>query len=201
MRKMLVFWLLGFSGALLFAAPAQKDSTAQKTAVAQKYIIFQPDTTAKKDTAAIKKDTLARKDTSVAKAPAVRPDSAKAGADSAALAEEKILSECVGMDPVHPISPRKFDEVNGVLGRRVGKVMSHYLDLFAQNKALRGKLVINFVISAEGKVTFSKIIENSLKNRDLEDRALEAVSQALFPAIDKGTKPVLVRYPLYFFPW
>lgn len=203
-----LFVLIAFSTQAATAKKSKKNAEKPGATAVSSDSSVKKDTTVKKDST-VKKDTSSAKDTlakdTLKKAQPLL-DSAKSLVDSAlAMASRNKptdLKDCVEMDPANPIVGRKFDQVNMVLGRDIGKLMSRYLELNRKNKDLKGKLLIDFIIDKAGKVTDVKFKANTLNNKELEDKVMAVVSAAVFPsagALDVNS--VIVHYPIYFFPW
>jgi hypothetical protein len=63
-----------------------------------------------------------------------------------------------------------------------------------------GKVTLSFKIMPSGKLDDLKIVSNTLKNDKLEKIIFKEFSKCRFKAVDADTKPVLMTYPLLFFP-
>jgi TonB family protein len=89
----------------------------------------------------------------------------------------------------------------GELGRTV---RSHLQELATCSKSgeepVSGRIVVDFVIDAQGRVERSSIRDNTTDDRDVESCVGEQACRWTFTAPRDGGK-ALVSYPLHFFPY
>lgn len=85
------------------------------------------------------------------------------------------------------------DVVRDVIFKHIGEVKHCYELELEKNQDLAGRVMVNFTISAEGKVTESKIDKTTLRNEAAEKCIVEAVRTWEFPKPKGGI--VTVTYP------
>jgi hypothetical protein len=88
------------------------------------------------------------------------------------------------------------EEVDRVVKSRKGTIQACYQKAVNRDRSLAGKLVVNFRISAEGKVTSARIEpgKSSLRNAEVESCVKRQIQGLKFPA--KGG--AVVNYPFIF---
>ncbi len=88
------------------------------------------------------------------------------------------------------------EEVDRVVKSRKGTIQACYQKAVNRDRSLAGKLVVNFRISADGKVTSARIEpgKSSLRNAEVESCVKRQIQGLKFPA--KGG--AVVNYPFIF---
>ena len=106
---------------------------------------------------------------------------------TARAAEEATVQGSLGKDQIRP-----------VIQQHIGEVKQCYEAQLQKNKSLAGRVMVNFTIGTDGKVTDSRISETTLKNPDCEKCIADAVQSWQFPK-PRGGK-VVVNYPFVLAP-
>lgn len=88
-------------------------------------------------------------------------------------------------------------EVNKVIGRRMGAIKGCYERALRRDPNLKGKLVIRFTISGSGRVTTARAVENGL-TPDVGDCVVSAFKRFRFPQPDGGS--LTMESPFMFLP-
>lgn len=88
--------------------------------------------------------------------------------------------------------------ISAATHKNSGRLISIYNNLLQRNPNLQGNLIVEFVISPEGKVVKCHVLTSSLGNADFEKSLVEEILRWKFPAVERGSTTVL--YPLSFFP-
>ena len=101
-----------------------------------------------------------------------------------------------------PVKPAQMDErstraISRVVAAHTGAIRYAYNRELRKNPALRGKIVLRFTISPDGRVIRCSVERSSMNWKPLEGTLVNMVLKWKFPAIPKGT--VTVRYPFVFF--
>jgi TonB family protein len=68
----------------------------------------------------------------------------------------------------------------------------------AANPSISGKLLVEFVIGADGRVVSAKVKQSDLNNPRLESCVLTVIKMKRYPK-PEGGKIVVVRYPFHFY--
>lgn len=87
--------------------------------------------------------------------------------------------------------------ITSVIQRNLEPIKSCYQSQIAAFPNLGGKVLVKFVISAEGSVTSAEIAGSSLANAEVESCILYSFKRMTFAAPDDGGV-VIVSYPLIF---
>lgn len=83
--------------------------------------------------------------------------------------------------------------IRDVIQKHIGEVKHCYEAELEKNKDLAGKLMVNFTIGTDGKVTESKLDQTTLHNAVVEKCVVESVRSWEFPKPKGGV--VKVTYP------
>ncbi|MFQ5603225.1 MAG: TonB family protein [bacterium] len=94
------------------------------------------------------------------------------------------------------LGKRSEESVRTVMLAYTGRMTYIYNKYLKQNPDMSGKLVVEVVIAANGKVESTKIITSTMNNSDFDREILNLIRRWKYPAIDNGT--VTVTYPLFF---
>ena len=117
--------------------------------------------------------------------------------NSCKIARSFVLFRLEPISVIHPVSkaaaPRSKDVVRDVIFKHIGEVKHCYELELEKNQDLAGRVMVNFTISADGKVTESKIDKTTLRNETVEKCIVEAVRTWEFPKPKGGI--VTVTYP------
>lgn len=93
---------------------------------------------------------------------------------------------------------RSEEEVTIVFDQNKSKLYSIYNRERRRNPGLKGKIVLEITIAANGKVTAVKVISSELNSPSLESRLISRIKMFNFGA--QNVKSVTVRYPIEFLP-
>ena len=88
-------------------------------------------------------------------------------------------------------------DVNKIIGQRMGAVKGCYERALRRDPTLKGKLVIRFTISGSGKVTAARAVQNELTS-EVGECVSEAFKRFRFPQPDGGT--LTMESPFMFLP-
>lgn len=88
-------------------------------------------------------------------------------------------------------------QIKHVIGRNEAQVTACYERELKSSPGLRGKVVVGFVIGADGRVRPPRIVRNTTRNRDMLPCIKRAVRSWRFP---KAQGPADVEYPFSFKP-
>ena len=88
-------------------------------------------------------------------------------------------------------------EVNKVIGRRMGAIKGCYERALRRDPNLKGKLVVRFTISGSGRVTTARTVENGL-TPEVGDCVVSAFKRFRFPQPDGGS--LTMESPFMFLP-
>jgi len=91
---------------------------------------------------------------------------------------------------------RSEDSVRKVLRRYTGRLTYIYNKYLKHNPDLRGKMVVEVAIAADGSVARATLLTSSMQNADFEREILNFVRRWKYDPIDRGE--VTVTYPLFF---
>ncbi len=91
----------------------------------------------------------------------------------------------------------KSDIAKIVINRNAVKYMKCYNDAVLNQPELTGKIVVNFIISSEGRIDKASIKRSSINNKTMEECVRNVFSKMLFPD-PKGGGIVIVTQPLIF---
>ena len=91
---------------------------------------------------------------------------------------------------------RDPEVINGVVASHKTSIRMSYEKFLKRNPDLAGKITVRFTISASGRVTMVKIIENTTGNPDLEQEIMRKIRMWQFESISEGD--VTVSYPFVF---
>jgi len=95
------------------------------------------------------------------------------------------------------VGQRSAESLRNVILNTMGRFEYVYTKYLKRNPDLRGKIVIEITIDADGLVTDSHIVESTINDPDFERDVVNIVRRWRFEPIDKGT--VTVQYPLLFY--
>lgn len=93
---------------------------------------------------------------------------------------------------------RSEEELSVVFDQNKAKLYREYNRARQKNIALKGRLIIELTISAQGKVTSARIVSSELGDPRLERKILARVKGFKFKARD--VEPITVTYPIEFVP-
>jgi len=104
--------------------------------------------------------------------------------------------------PAHRRRPRKFSVRGGLSAKIIRRIVKRhknevrycYVKELSSSPGLKGKVVINFIISGKGRVVMSRVQASTLRNRAVEICVKRAVRRWLFPR-PRGGGIVIVDYP------
>ena len=88
-------------------------------------------------------------------------------------------------------------DIDAYVRRNLAKVLWCYQKGLEKNPELVGRVVFNFVISANGDVISSKVLKTTLGNAEIENCVAEQIQKIKFPK-PKGDGIVFVNYPFTF---
>lgn len=91
---------------------------------------------------------------------------------------------------------RTQESVARVVGRIQGQLQYIYQKHLKKNVNFRGKVVVEFTISADGKIINARIRESTTNNSAFDNEILRAVKRLKFPNIPKGNATFV--YPFVF---
>ena len=107
----------------------------------------------------------------------------------------------IGGEPILPkpvvVGGIDNHEVEEGIGKHMDAINACYQAARADSPKLRGKVLVKFTISKDGKVNGAETRSTSLRNEGAETCLNEAVAQATFPALESG-KIAIVQYPFVF---
>ena len=111
--------------------------------------------------------------------------------------------EAVGSLSEEYVAPERREErstrtIGRVVAAHTGSIRYAYNRELRKKPSLRGKIVLTFTISSEGKVTECHIEKSAMNWPPLEKSLVKMVRTWRFPEIPEGD--VTVRSPLVFFP-
>ncbi len=89
------------------------------------------------------------------------------------------------------------EQIKNVVQQHSDDTRKCYSDELAQNPALAGKIVINFVVGKDGKVISTKILESTMNNEKVEQCVSAQVASWQFPSFE-GDNQISVDYPFVF---
>ena len=95
-------------------------------------------------------------------------------------------------------SVRSEEEVSIIFDRNKSKLQSIYNRERRKNPGLRGKIVLELTIGADGSVTSARVISSELNSPELEKKLLARIKLFNFGA--KNVKSVTVTFPIEFLP-
>jgi len=94
------------------------------------------------------------------------------------------------------LGQRSEESVRSVLRSYQGRLTYIYNKYLKRNPELQGKMVVEVVISARGRVSNVKLVSSSMNQPDFEREILNFVKKWKYASIDRGQ--VTVTYPLFF---
>lgn len=94
------------------------------------------------------------------------------------------------------VGQRSEDSVRGILMSYTGRLTYIYNKYLKHNPDLRGKIVVEVEIAANGRVSGVTIISSTLPNEEFVQEILTFIRRWRYEPIDQGT--VTVVYPLFF---
>lgn len=100
----------------------------------------------------------------------------------------------LGVDGARSITPR---QIKHVIDRNQAQVTACYERELKSSPGLRGKVVVGFVIGADGRVRPPRVVRNTTRNRDMLPCIKRAVRSWRFPTAEG---PADVEYPFAFKP-
>jgi len=95
-------------------------------------------------------------------------------------------------------SGRNYGVISAAIHQKKGRLTHVYNRLLQNDENLQGNLIIEFVISPQGRVIKSTILTSSIGNPVFERALMKEIRRWKFPAVKTGQTTVL--YPLSFFP-
>ncbi len=90
-------------------------------------------------------------------------------------------------------------EIEAVFKQKMGLFIRCYQRELQRNPALRGKVVVRFVVDREGSVAHAHLRATSIENAVVEECVVDEVKRTRFPRPEGGGS-VVVSYPLNFEP-
>ena len=87
--------------------------------------------------------------------------------------------------------------IDSYVRKSVGEIRQCYENELAKDPKLAGRVLINFVISASGDVSSSKVLRTTLGNAEVEKCVAGVIKKIKFPK-PKGGGIVFVNYPFVF---
>ncbi len=97
-------------------------------------------------------------------------------------------------------SSRSFNEITNVLSGTVSNIMKVYTKLQKKDPSLSGRITVNFIILTTGEITNLNISSRTIKSRKLRQSVTNEFQSCKFKKVSPDNKPVLMTYPLLFFP-
>ncbi|HEX9654626.1 MAG TPA: AgmX/PglI C-terminal domain-containing protein [bacterium] len=94
------------------------------------------------------------------------------------------------------LGKRSEESVRGVMMSYTGRLTYIYNKYLKKNPELRGKIVVDVTIAADGSVSSAKVASSTVSDEEFEREILNFVRRWKYPPIDEGT--VTVSYPLFF---
>jgi len=94
------------------------------------------------------------------------------------------------------LGKRSEDSVRQVMLSYTGRLTYIYNKYLKHNPELRGKLVVEVVIAADGSVSTVKIVSSNMNHPEFEREVVNFIRKWKYEPIDEGT--VTVSYPLFF---
>ena len=91
------------------------------------------------------------------------------------------------------------EQIRGVVRNNMKAIRGCYNRLLAEQPALRGRVMVRFVIGPEGAVEAAMVEDSTVPSDPLERCVVDVVTQMTFPVPDEGGKTV-VSYPFVFEP-
>jgi TonB family protein len=89
--------------------------------------------------------------------------------------------------------------IRHVIRQHLQAIKYCYHQELAKDPKLRGKVVVQFLIAADGKVPWAKVSRSTLGNRAVEHCIVKVVRRMRFPK-NKSEKGTTVSYPFVFVP-
>jgi len=93
---------------------------------------------------------------------------------------------------------RSEEEVTIIFDQNKSKLFSIYNRERRKNPGLKGKIVLEITIAANGKVTAVKVVSSELNSPSLESRLISRIKTFNFG--EQNVKSVTVKYPIEFLP-
>ena len=93
---------------------------------------------------------------------------------------------------------RSEEEIALIFDRNKGAIYSIYTRALREKPDLRGKLVLELTIAADGSITRCEVVSSELNDPELERRLVARIKQFRFEAKDVGS--ITVTKPIDFFP-
>jgi TonB family protein len=94
------------------------------------------------------------------------------------------------------LGKRSEDSVRGVMMSYTGRLTYIYNKYLKKDPELRGKIVVEVTIEADGTISAAKVTSSTVNHADFEREILNFVRKWKYAPIDEGT--VTVSYPLFF---
>lgn len=94
------------------------------------------------------------------------------------------------------VGQRSEESVRSVLAAYMGRMKYIYEKYLKHDETFGGKMVVEVVIAASGKVENAKIITSNMNNPEFEREILDVIRRWKYAPIDQGT--VTVTYPMVF---
>lgn len=109
--------------------------------------------------------------------------------------DEKSISVKVGSDPIIMGALDK-NEIQRVIQSRLTQIRYCYENQLQKHPTLAGRVMVSFIIKADGKVAEVKIAGSTLKNKQVEQCIIDLLSRLRFARKSEGE--INVRYPFVF---
>ncbi len=100
--------------------------------------------------------------------------------------------------PPEQRAERSNRAISRIVAAHTGSIRYAYNRELRKKPSLRGKIVLTFTISPEGKITECRVEESAMNWPPLEESLVRMIKTWRFPEIPEGD--VTVSYPLVFFP-
>jgi TonB family protein len=109
------------------------------------------------------------------------------------------LVGCVSLARQNPEGSLRKEEIENAIRANVNEIKNCYEAFLQQDRLLKGKVIVEFVISDQGEVRTSRIVGSELNNRGVENCIMGEVTRWKFP-LPRGGGTVIVKYPFLFNP-
>jgi TonB family protein len=115
------------------------------------------------------------------------------------LAVARSRAPTAGADSALILGNLEKAQVDAGVRKKLGAIQACYQNALVSNVFLKGRLVLQFVVGPDGRVSSASVQETSLKSADVEQCVLQAVRECSFDKPRLGGA-VLVSYPFNFAP-
>jgi hypothetical protein len=87
-------------------------------------------------------------------------------------------------------------QINGTVREHKNDVKACYDQVLPTNPALKGKVVVSFLIQKDGKVTDAEVLSDTMKSEEFNACLLNVIGEWVFP--EAPAKTNVPSYPFYF---